>query len=282
MPYSLVVRRSLLLSGFVAAALALPAQAQAPRSGQLTPGPGQAPPAAQPAPGGQQVQQPAPPKPYKTIPVTLPQPSSDASFAAFRKQIAEIASKKDRAALAKVTVANVFWLGEKGDKADKNKSGIDNLAAALELDDKDSSGWEALAVAANETTLEQVPERKGIMCSPANPTFDETAADSVAKETGTDPNEWGYSTKSDVEVRGSAKADAPVIEKIGQQLVRVLPEPVAAASAPQQAQPFLRVVTPTGKVGFVAEDAIAPLGTDQICYVKEGGGWKIAGYAGSN
>jgi hypothetical protein len=265
MPYSAFANRALWLPAVIAAAIAtLPAQAQAPH-------PGQAP---------QQAQQPAPPKPYKPIAVTVAQPYSDPSFAAFRKQLSEIASKKDRAALAKVTFNNFFWMGEKGDKADKKKPAIDNLAAAIELDDKDGSGWETLTAAANEATLEPVPERKGIMCSPAMPTFDEAAADNVAKSTGTDPSEWGYASKSDVEVRSAAKADAPVIDKLGQILVRIMPEE-PAAGAPQQEQPFLRVVTPSGKVGFVAEEFISPLGTDQLCYVKDASGWKIAGYAGN-
>jgi len=27
-------------------------------------------------------------------------------------------------------------------------------------------------------------------------------------------------------------------------------------------------------------DSIAPIGNDQICYVKDAGGWKIGGYIG--
>jgi hypothetical protein len=43
---------------------------------------------------------------------------------------------------------------------------------------------------------------------------------------------------------------------------------------------MVRIVTPSGKTGFVAAEAIAPLGNDQICYVKDAAGWKIAGYIG--
>jgi len=291
MPYSRFAHPSLLLSAFLAGAIsALPAQAQAPRPGQLAPGPGQTPPPgqrgqAQPpgqpgeAPQGQ-ARQPAPPKPYKPVPVTLAQPSSDASFTAFRKQLADIAGKKDRAALARLVVGNFFWMGEKGDKADKKKSGIDNLAAAIDLDAKDGSGWEALAAAADEATLEPVPERKGIMCSPANPKFDEMAAEQVAKDTGTDPSEWGYPTKPAVEVHAAAQANAPVIEKLGMHLIRVMPEQ-PAAGAPEQQMPFIRIVTPSGKVGFVPEESISSFGSDQICYIKDATGWKIAGYAGN-
>jgi hypothetical protein len=39
-------------------------------------------------------------KPYKPVAVSLPQPYNDPSFEAFRKELGEIASHKDRAALA--------------------------------------------------------------------------------------------------------------------------------------------------------------------------------------
>ena len=45
-------------------------------------------------------QEPAPPGPYKSIKVTLPPRQSDASLDVFRKELGDIATKKDRAALA--------------------------------------------------------------------------------------------------------------------------------------------------------------------------------------
>ncbi len=284
---------ALILSALLAVVALPSAQAQAPRPGQLAPGPGQAsppgqrgqpaqtPPAQRAQEAPQQAQQPAPPKPYKAIAVTPAQPYNDPSFAAFRKQLGDIASRKDSAALARLVARNFFWMGERGDKADKKKSGVDNLAAAIDLDAKDGSGWETLAAAANEATLEPVPERKGVMCSPATPKFDEMAADQMAKDTGTDPSDWGFPTKDGVEVHAAAQANAPVIEKLGQHLVRVMPEEPPAGSTPQES-PFIRVVTPSGKVGFVLEEEISSLDTDQICYVKDATGWKIAGYAGND
>ena len=236
------------------------------------------PPAQTPAPAPA----PAPPLgPYKPVAITLPPSVNDPSFDAFRKQLGDIAGRKDRAALARLIARNFFWMGEKGDKADKKKSGIDNLATAIDLDAKDGAGWEALTAAANEATLEPVPQRKGIMCSPASPKFDEMAADQVAKDTGTEPSDWGYPSKPDVEVHAAAQANAPVIEKLGLNLVRVMPEQ-PAAGAPGQESPFIRVVTPSGKVGFVLEESISSLDTDQLCYIKDATGWKIAGYAGND
>jgi hypothetical protein len=43
---------------------------------------------------------------------------------------------------------------------------------------------------------------------------------------------------------------------------------------------FLHIATPAGKSGYVDGQSISPLGGDQICYTKQGGAWKIAGYLG--
>jgi hypothetical protein len=239
--------------------------------------PGQAPPGpAQRGPA--QAQQPAPPRPYKAIPMTLPQPANDPSFVAFRKELADIANRKDRATLARLVVANnFFWMGEKGDKADRRKSAIDNLAAAIGLDA--GSGWQTLVEAAGEATLEPVPQKSGVMCSPAGPTFDKAAADQVARQTGTEPGDWGFPRKPGVEVRSAPQPNSPVIERLGMHLVRVMPEaPLAGAAA----VPFIRVVTPSGKVGYVQDALLSPLDVDLLCYVKDASGWKIAGYAGSD
>ena len=40
------------------------------------------------------------------------------------------------------------------------------------------------------------------------------------------------------------------------------------------------VMAPAGKIGFVPDDVLIPLGNDQICYGKDGGGWKIVGFIG--
>jgi hypothetical protein len=276
MPKACDARSLVIMSVLIAIALGWPAGAEAQRQGSGPPARGQAPPQQQQP---QSQPQPAPPKPYALVPVTLAKPYSDPSFDAFRKQLADIASRKDRAALARLVARNFFWIGEQGDRANKRKSPIDNFAAALDLDAKDGSGWDTLAEAATETTLEPVPERKGVLCAPASPMFDESAAEGLAKDTGTEPDDWGYPLKAGVEVRSAPKDDAPVVERLGMNLVRVMPEePPAGARGPDS--PFVRVVTPSGKVGYVLEDELSALDSDQICYIKDQTGWKIAGYAG--
>jgi hypothetical protein len=269
----------------VALALALGGAAVSaqPRPAQLPPGPGG--PGGPPGRGGPPPM--APPKPYKPVAVTLPQPFNDPSFDAFRKELGEIASHKDRAALAGKVVANgFFWMGEKGDKANKRKSGIDNLAAAINLDGRDAEGWEILTAAAKEATLEPIPDKKGVMCSPAGPVFDQKAAEQTAKATGTQPQDWGFPVKGGLDVHAAGQAGSPVIEKVGSVLVRVMPEPPpgggANAPPPKPGSSFVRIVTPSGKVGYVVDDAIGALDSDQLCFVKDAAGWKISGYAGGD
>jgi hypothetical protein len=236
-----------------------------------------------PARPGQAPAQPpavAPAKPYKPVAFKPPTPIGDASFAAFRKQIGDIATKKDRGGLARLIVAQgFFWEQEKGDVADKRRPGIDNLAKAIGLDAKDGSGWEMLGAYAADPTGVEIPNRKGVVCAPADPSFDEKELENLANSTQTDVADWGYPAGPDIEVRAAARPNAPVVEKLGQFFVRVLPD--AGPGAPGAAgQDFIRVVTPSGKTGFVPAEAVIPLGNDQLCYVKDASGWKITGFIG--
>jgi hypothetical protein len=234
-------------------------------------------PAQPPAPGQQPAHALAQPKPYKPVTIKLPTPVADPGFVALRKQIGDIAQKKDRAALAKLVAQSFFFINGEKDAADKKKPGIDNLAKALGLDGKDSAaGWNTLAEYAKEPTAEPDEDRKGVLCAPADPAFDENAAEALAKQTQTDPGDWGYPVKDGVEVRAAGKPDAPVTDKLGLYLVRVYPDdsPAAAVQGPD----FIRVVLPSGKTGYVAGDQLLSLGNEQLCYAKDGANWKIAGF----
>jgi hypothetical protein len=221
---------------------------------------------------------PPPIKPYTPVAAKPPAAYDDAAFVAFRKQLADAAAKKDRAALAKLVVAQgFFWIQDK-DMADPKKPGIDNLDKAIGLAAKDGSGWATLGGYGNEPTAAELSDRKGVFCAPADPTIDPSAFEALGKETQTDPSEWGYPLKDGVEVHAAAQPNSPVVEKLGLNLVRVLPD--TAAPNDPNTPAFLHVATPSGKSGFVAMDAVAPLGGDQMCYTKDSSGWKIAGFFG--
>ena len=235
--------------------------------------------AQQPQPP-QRSKAPAPVKPYTPVSMNLPVQVNDASFEEFRKQLAVIAAKKDKAALARVVVAQgFFWKNEKGEKADKKKSGFDNLAAAVQLDAKDGSGWDQLAGYAYDPTGAQVGQIAGVICSPSDPVFKDTELENLLKDTQTDLEEWGYPLYAGIEVRSGRPMTSAVIEKLDLQFLRVLPDEAAANPPPTQI-PTLQVATPSGKTGFVPAFALAPLGNDQLCYRKEADGWKITGYIG--
>ena len=265
----------------LAAAPAL-AQGQLPRPGQLPPAGGQgSPPPRGPATPPQQQQQQqqqqaAAAKPYKPVSISAPAAVTDPSFEAFRKQIGAAAEKKDRKALAGLVAQNFFWMGEKGDKADKKKPGVDNLAKAIQLDGKEAPGWEMLGAASTDPTGTPFPDRKDTICAPADPTFNPQELEALAKSTGTDEGDWAYPTQTGLEVHSGPQPNSPVVEKLGLHFVRVMQDQNA------QPGPMLKVVTPSGKTGFVPAEALSPLGSDQLCYSKEAGGWKISGFVGGD
>lgn len=235
--------------------------------------------AQQPRPPQQQAApKAAPVKPYKAVTLKLPAPVSDPSFEAFRKQLGEAAQKKDRAALAKLVIAQgFFWEGENGDKSDKKKSGADNLATALGLGNKDSDGWEILISHSADPTAMPYTEKQGVICAPADPAFEEKDLEDLAKATQTDPGDWGFPIAEGVEVRAAPQPNAPVSEKLGMHFVRVMPDQPTPA---QNQAPMLKIATPSGKLGYVSGESIAPLGNDQLCYIKDAADWKIAGFIG--
>lgn len=222
----------------------------------------------------------APIKPYPVVGTTLPLTINDPSFDEFRRQLGEIAVRKDKTALAKITIAQgFFWKTEKGEKADKNKPSIENLTAAVQLNTPDGSGWDQLASYAFDPTAAPVAAIKDVICSPADPVFNDKDLENLLKVSGTDLEEWGYPLVTALEVRSGRKGTDPVIEKLGLHFIRVLTDDSTLTTPPNQT-PTLRIVTPSGKTGYVPAFALAPLGNDQLCYRKDGKDWKIAGYIG--
>jgi len=217
----------------------------------------------------------APVKPYKPVAITLPKPINDPGFDALRQQLTEAAERKDRAALSRLVVAQgFFWDRENGNAADKRKSGVDNLAAALGLGNKEGAGWDMLATYADDPSASPAAGHPGAVCAPADPEFDAKAFQALVEQTETDVAEWGYPVAPSVDVRAEGDANAPVIDKLGLYFVRVMPDSITASPS------SIRIVMPSGKTGYVSIDSIAPMGNDQICYVRDGNAWKIGGYIG--
>ena len=218
------------------------------------------------------------PKSYKPVAIELPQPVKDPSFAAFRKQIADIAKRKDRAALAKHVAADFSWTTDEGkDITLKGRPGIENLARALYLDNPETEGWDILAAFAAEPTADPSPERPGMICAPGEPKFDAAAVDELGNATGTTPAFWYYPNKPGVEVRDGAAPGSKVTGKLGMHLIWVYPDDSPAAAVYADS---VRVVLPSGQFGYVAAEALVPLPGDLMCYVKDGNTWRIASLFG--
>lgn len=221
----------------------------------------------------------APVRAYKAIAVTIPVASNDPAFAAFRRQLGDIAERKDKAALGALIVSQgYFWDREPGTPDEPDRPALDKLAAALGLDGNDAknaSGWATLRGYAQDPVATPAPGRKDAICAPANPLFNEPDLHEAVKATETDPPDWGYLLVPEVILRARPQADAPALETLPQVFVRMLPN--GDAESPK----MLRIAAPSGKIGYVPSDAVALLGTDQICYVKAADGWKIGGYIGS-
>jgi hypothetical protein len=215
------------------------------------------------------------PRPYKPVVIIPATPLTDAGFDAMRKQLGEVARRKDRAALARLVVTQgLFWPRETRDTADQRKSGIDNLASALGLNNKDGAGWDMLAGYADDSSAAPSATHQGAFCAPADPAFNRKEFDELIKATQSDPSEWGYPVSAGIEVHAGPQANSPVIDRLGLAFVRVMPEPTPTSAA------YVRIVTPSGRAGYVSVDAIAPVGNDQLCYVKDGEAWKVGGYIG--
>src|SRR5262249_50960208 len=115
---------------------------------------------------------------------------------------------------------------------------------------------------------------KDTICGPAQPDFNDDDFGALLKATGTEDGDWGYAVRNGIEVHASAQPNSPVIEKLGSHFVHVLDDSGAGDN------PMLKIVAPSGKTGFVPADSVSPLSNDALCYVKEGGAWKITGFAG--
>jgi len=241
---------------------------------------------AQPASPPARKDPPAPaqsgPVPYRRVPVTIVTAPRDVTFEAFRKDLAEIAKRKDRIGLAqRLAARDFFWERDFSGSFDAKRPSIDNLAAALTLEADDGTGWEALAAFAAESSVGPLPGRPAVVCAPAVPQFDEDARDELVENTQSDGLEWNYPRSPGLPVRAAPQPNAAVIETLGLHFVRVLGFDDTAGDTDPVHHAWARVATPSGKTGFTAPNTLLSPYADRLCYAKEGNGpWRIVGYVG--
>jgi hypothetical protein len=217
---------------------------------------------------------PPPPKPYGAVTVTLPRPSADASFEAFRKELAAVVSRQSRADLLKLVVPkDFFWEHDLGGSFDAAKSSADNFTRAFYFD-RDGDTWQRLAAIAAERGVSRHASRKGVVCAPGEPAYSDAALEKLYAATGTHGLDWAYPRAAATPVRLAPQASAAVVDTLKLHFVRTLdPDPADNGWTP--------VVTPSGRTGFVAPGGLATLYIERLCYGKDGRGrWRIMGYIG--
>jgi hypothetical protein len=225
---------------------------------------------------------PAANKPYKPVAVTLPEPSKDRGLAALRAQLAIIAQKRDRAALARITDAkSFFWERDFGGGYEAKKAPIENLSAALGLGRQDNRGWSALARFASEPTMGSIEEQDGALCAPADPKYEDAELAALTDATNTDVVDWSYPRKPGLQARATPAASAPVVETLGLDLVRVLGFEGKPDAADPSRTAWTRIATPGGKTAYVPPDSLLSPLVDRLCFRKDAAGaWRIVGYVG--
>jgi hypothetical protein len=227
----------------------------------------------------------SPPKPYAPVAVIRPAPFDDASFVAFRAALAAAAKTRIYAELAPLVLTQGFFRDRDfGLLFDPRKPAVDNLAAAIGLEQGDGIGWEALAAFAREAAAEPLDSRPGVVCAPARPGYDGVAFSRLLETTYTSGIDWAYPRADETPVRSAPRPDADQAGRLGLHFVRLTGfEGADGDPAPGRAR-WARVILPDGKPGFVAPGSLMSLTAERLCYIKDlVGGWRIAGYiAGGN
>jgi hypothetical protein len=222
---------------------------------------------------------PRPPKPYPPIAITRPPAFDDASFTAFRGALAAAAKSRIYAGLAPlVVVQGFFWDRDFGRQFDQRRPAVDNLAAAVALEQGGGTGWDALAAFAADASAEPLESRPGVICAPARPGYDSVAFSRLLDVTYTSGIDWAYPRDDQTPVHSAPQPGAVQLDALGAHFVRVLGvQGTDSDPAPGRNQ-WKHVALPDGRTGYVAPDSLMSLGATRLCYIKDPiFGWRVAG-----
>lgn len=216
-------------------------------------------------------------KPYPPVAIAMTAAPMDASFAAFRAQLAAAAKTRRYAELTGLVAAQgFFWEGDRSGGFDPRRTALENLAAAIGLERGAGGGWVTLASIAGLADAAPMASRPGVVCAPALPEYDVAEFERLVAATDVPVVQWAYPSTPETAVRAAPRANGAVVEALAPSLVRVLDRD---PSLPDARTEWLRVATPSGRTGFVAPGFLMPLRSERLCYSKDATGrWRIAGY----
>ena len=109
---------------------------------------------------------------------------NDPGLAAFRQHLAAVARDRVFNELARSVVPQgFFWDRDFAESFDPKKTGVENLAAAIRLEQGAGLGWQMLAEFAAEPTATGTPAAPGVLCAPGRPSFEQEEFDRLLDAT---------------------------------------------------------------------------------------------------
>jgi hypothetical protein len=132
---------------------------------------------------------------------------------------------------------------------------------------------------ATEAAVEPMASRPGVVCAPANPSYDGVAFARLLDATHTGVSDWVYPRAAETKVQAAPQPAAAVLGTLGPQFVRLLGFEGAGGQPAPERKLWARVATPDANSGFVAPGNLMSLTAERLCYIYDlVGGWRIAGY----
>jgi hypothetical protein len=233
--------------------------------------------------GGASLSQQAEMQPYTPVRITITDLGvRDPSFVAFRDRMREIIRARDRAVWRRYISPQLRFARDFGGIYDKRKTAVQNLERALHFDVVDengkidrSSGWKTLEELFSKPFGHSEAAQRSL-CAPARPRYDEKAFEQLLQATRTDAlGDWD-AIGPDVNVHVEPRHTSPVIERTGLIFIRTI-----FREADGRLEHWRRVVTPSGKTGFIRLDSSASIFNAQLCVAKNNRGeWRIVYWVG--
>ena len=184
-----------------------------------------------------------------------------------------------------VLAQGFFWDRDFGQRFDPRKPAVDNLAAAIALEQGNGIGWDALAAFAAEPAVEPLDSRPGVDLRAGAPGLRQRRVLQAARRHLYERHRLGLSARRrNAGARRAAARTRPRSARSG-----CISSACSASRAPTanrrpaatngRASPCR-----TASTGFVAPGSLMSLTAERLCYIKDlVGGWRIAGYiAGGN
>jgi len=147
---------------------------------------------------------------------------NDPGLAALRQHLAVVARDRVFDELARSVVPQgFFWDRDFADSFDPKKTGVENLAAAIRLEQGAGLGWQMLADFAADPTATGIPAAPGVLCAPGRPSFDQEEFDRLLDATYSIAKDWVFPRVGGLELHAAPRPTSAVLEKLGSYFLHI-------------------------------------------------------------